>query len=492
MVLPEEYKEHMKELLGGEYESFISIYDDDRERSYGLRKNLLKYNSDDFDKIIGLKLEKVSWASEGYYYDPAERPGKNALHEAGAYYIQEPSAMCAVPLLDPKPGEFVCDPCAAPGGKSTQIAGRMGRLGLLVSNEIIKNRADILSSNIERMGVSNCVVTNEDPKTMAAMFSCFFDKVLVDAPCSGEGMFRKEENAVSEWSIDNVHMCAERQRMILDCASKMVRPGGSIVYSTCTFEPEEDEQAAADFIKSHPDWKIVSDSVRIWPHHARGEGHFAVRFVKDGVLTERTDIYGDINRDVHGDINGDVQKKNQQDFGRNVNRIYACKKKKEVRGKVPAANRACMILNDVCTKNATDEIRSNHIFTDFGGNIYAVPAGMTDMSGLSVKRPGLQIVMTDDKGKNTRLMPAHALAMYLRPDEAKKSYDMNDIEAVRFLNGESLQADIERLKAGLSGSCSDGWILMTYRGFSTGWGKKTGNIIKNHYPKGLRRDVSKI
>lgn len=527
MILPEEYKEHMKEILGDGYESFISIYDDDRGRAYGLRRNLLKdgirccAESDDLDKEdrntesidryddefiqrSGFSLEKISWADEGYYYDQAERPGKNALHEAGAYYIQEPSAMCAVPLLDIRPGEVICDMCAAPGGKSTQIAGRMGRRGLLVSNEIIKNRAEVLSSNIERMGVGNCVVTNEDPKDMASLFPCFFDKILVDAPCSGEGMFRKEENAINEWSMDNVHMCAERQRMILDCAAQMVRPGGMIVYSTCTFEPEEDEQTASYFIREHSDFKImpadpqkgedradIDGAVRIWPHHARGEGHFAVRFVKDGVLTEREDLFSAGVTDTIADRTGKRSKGKRNDAGAGTS----------------AKDNAHLILDDVCTKEAENEIISCHGFTDFGGSIYAVPKGMTSMSGLSVKRPGLQIVMSDDKGKKIRLMPAHALAMYLRPDEAQRSYEMDDAESVRFLGGESLPADMKRLDINdgsgirsfgeiygdgseITGSESDGWILMTYRGYSAGWGKKTGSIIKNHYPKGLRRDVS--
>lgn len=481
MELPSEYKDHMRELLGDEeYASFISSYDDDTEREYGLRMNQLKSGDDDSKpQRLGFHLETVPWAHEGYYYDSDERPGKSVYHEAGAYYIQEPSAMSAVPVMDIKPGEVVCDLCAAPGGKSSQIAGMLGRTGLLVSNEIIKSRADILSRNIERMGAGRCVVTNEDPLAMAAMFPSFFDKILVDAPCSGEGMFRKEENAVSEWSLENVHMCAKRQHMILDCASQMVRPGGMIVYSTCTFEPEEDEMAACYFVSAHPEFRIdkvectegedharsewgtgdkdVSGAIRIWPHHTRGEGHFAVRFIKNGVLPKRSEesaacTKSDINRT-------------------NIFKAYTD------------------ILSGVCTAEASSVIMNGSCPYDFGGQLYAVPLSMRDMKGISVRRPGLQIAALDDKGKTQRFEPAHALAMYLRSDESKKSYDMDLHEAERYLRGESLTVSPEKFKTE-DGEPSDGWVLMVYDGYSAGWGKKTGHVIKNHYPKGLRRDVS--
>ena len=479
MELPSEYKEHMNEILGDkEYESFISVYDDDHEREYGLRMNKLK-SSESCDGT-GFHLTAIPWALDGYYYLPDERPGKSVFHEAGAYYIQEPSAMSAVPLLKIEPGEIICDLCAAPGGKSTQIASALGRTGLLVSNEIIKNRADILSRNIERMGIGNCIVTNEDPSDMAALFPCFFDKILVDAPCSGEGMFRKEDNAVVEWSLDNVHMCAKRQRMILDFASQMVRPGGVIVYSTCTFEPEEDEMTACDFVSEHPEFRIdpvscsegeeparsewgsgnenVSGAIRIWPHHAHGEGHFAVRFVKDGIMPDRID-------ESAGCINGDFMKKNR-------------------------SSAVCMdIISSVCTSKASSEIMKGKRPYDFGGQIYAVPVSMRDMKGLSVRRPGLQIASLDDKGKTSRFEPAHALAMHLRADESKRVYDMDINEAEKYLRGESISVSAERLMTD-EGESSDGWVLMMYGGYSTGWGKKTGHVIKNHYPKGLRRDVS--
>ena len=255
--LPKAFKEDMKKLLGEEYENFIKSYEN--ERTYGLRVNPIKCEREKFEKICekineysladladggknasGLH-EMIPWAAGGYYYEENLQPGKNILHEAGAYYIQEPSAMLPAALLDAKPGDIVLDLCAAPGGKTTQIAGAMDGRGVLVSNEIVKGRAGILSGNVERMGIRNCMVINENPQTLSGIFEEYFDRIMVDAPCSGEGMFRKNENAVSEWSKENVLMCAGRQREILECAAQMLKKGGTLVYSTCTFSKEENE-----------------------------------------------------------------------------------------------------------------------------------------------------------------------------------------------------------------------------------------------------------
>ena len=481
MELPEEFRQHMRTLLGDEeFDSFISVFDDDREREYGLRRNPLKADRDRFEAAVPFRLETAGWADEGYYYDPDERPGKSPFHEAGAYYIQEPSAMAVVPLLDPMPGETVCDLCAAPGGKSTQIAGRMGRSGLLVSNEIISGRAEILSQNIERMGIGNCVVTNETPQKMSLLFPAFFDRILVDAPCSGEGMFRKDDTAVREWSMENVAMCAQRQLMILDCAAQMLKPGGRLVYSTCTFEPAEDEMTAAAFLKGHPGWttgeavcvcgeehgrsewglapEYIPGTVRIWPHHSRGEGHFAAVFEKPGELTVSIPaVANDRNRGRSGADAGSTE----------------C---------------AVKMLKAVCGKEAAETVIKEHNFIFFGKNIYAVPSLMKTIKDVQVKRPGLQMAVQNDKGNSSFYMPAHALAMYLKPEEALRSYQMDETETVKFMRGESIRADAGRLEIS-PGADADGWVLMAFCGFSAGWGKKTGAVIKNHYPKGLRREL---
>ena len=241
-MIPEKFKERMKLLLGGEYEEFLEALG--QERYQALRVNPMKMDREEFLQKAPFSLSPVPWEENGFYYKKEEtqsQPGKHPWHEAGVYYIQEPSAMSAVPFLEARPGERILDLCAAPGGKSTQIAAAMRGEGLLVCNEIHPARAAILSENIERMGVRNALVLNETPDRLAERFPGFFDRILADAPCSGEGMFRKNEAAGEEWSPENVRMCAERQREILEYAYQMLRPGGRLCYSTCTFAPAEDE-----------------------------------------------------------------------------------------------------------------------------------------------------------------------------------------------------------------------------------------------------------
>ena len=290
MNLPIEFEKKMKAFLGNEWEEFLYSYDNNRFQA--LRFNTLKVgkNKSVEEEISGImdKLcipmdKKVTWANDAYYYDEKKRPGKHPYHEMGLYYIQEPSAMSAAALLAPKPGMRVLDLCAAPGGKSTQLATYLGDSGLLVSNEINTQRSRILSQNIERMGIKNAVVTNEDSFALAAHFPNFFHAIQVDAPCSGEGMFRKLPEAVNEWSPQNVEICAARQKEILDNAAVMLKPGGVIVYSTCTFSREENEDVIEYFLNEHPDFTVVKME-RFWPHKQDGEGHFVAKLVRRGEL----------------------------------------------------------------------------------------------------------------------------------------------------------------------------------------------------------------
>ena len=232
-MLPVEFLNRMEKMLGDDYRAFLESYDNEKYSS--LRYNPLKGHKEEFLKNYTFDLSPVSWEENGFYYDHEDKPGKHPYHEAGVYYIQEPSAMAPVHFLNPMPGDVVLDLCAAPGGKSTQIGARMQGKGILVSNEIHPQRAKILSENMERMGIANGIVLNESPDRLAKSFPDFFDKILVDAPCSGEGMFRKNEDAMEEWSLENVRLCAKRQDEILDCAANMLKAGGRIVFSTCTF-----------------------------------------------------------------------------------------------------------------------------------------------------------------------------------------------------------------------------------------------------------------
>src|SRR5690625_4006263 len=300
--LPKEFVQKMQNLLQDEFADFINSYQ--YEQSYGLRVNTLKIKTGDFLNINPFRLERIPWVTNGFYYDPHDRLGKHPFHDAGLYYIQEPSAMAVVEIMQPKPGEKVLDLAAAPGGKATQIAQHMKQQGLLVANEIHPKRARVLSQNVERLGIKNCVVTNETPTKLAKRFPAFFDRILVDAPCSGEGMFRKNEEAIQEWSLDNVRQCAVRQHDILDDAKEMLAAGGQLVYSTCTFAPEENEQMINDFVKNNPEFTIeavevyekfsagrsewvnepvddIKNTIRIWPHRVKGEGHYVAELRKN-------------------------------------------------------------------------------------------------------------------------------------------------------------------------------------------------------------------
>lgn len=254
-MLPQDFAERMKDMLKEDYDAFLKSYEN--EKYQALRVNPLKAKDAAVEEKAPFSLTKVPWAAHGFYYDSADQPGKHPYHEAGVYYIQEPSAMAPAEYLEAKPGERILDLCAAPGGKSTQIGAALNGEGLLISNEIHPARAKILSENIERMGIRNAIVTNETPEHLSEIFVEYFDRILVDAPCSGEGMFRKNEDAMTEWSKENVTLCAERQDGILSHAASMLRPGGRLVYSTCTFAPEENEGSISRFLEKHPEFSIV-------------------------------------------------------------------------------------------------------------------------------------------------------------------------------------------------------------------------------------------
>ncbi|MBR5125508.1 MAG: RsmB/NOP family class I SAM-dependent RNA methyltransferase [Oscillospiraceae bacterium] len=429
-MFPEAFLTRIKQQLGEEYDDFLTSLE--RPRAVALRFNPLKGDAPSLPFVR----DPIPWEPMGYYYDPQSRPGLHIYHEAGVYYLQEASAMAPVFLLDPQPGEKVCDLCAAPGGKTTQIAGRMAGKGFLLCNEINPKRAKILSRNIERMAVPNALVTNEHPATLAQRFPAFFDRVLVDAPCSGEGMFRKEEAAVTDWSQETVEMCARRQAEILHSAAQMVRPGGRLVYSTCTFAPEEDEMAVAAFLESHPEFSAETIDApwftpapdgghRLWPHKLLGEGHYAAVMRKSG--GEETDIAAST---------GEKLPKEWTSFA------------KELGIRLPEG------------KAIT-----------FGQTLYWAPAEMPDIRRLKVMRPGLELGTV----KKDRFEPAHALALWLTDCANTQSHDPDSEEMRAYLHGDVIPSNTR------------GWCLVLAGGYSIGWGKGDGTVLKNHYPKGLRR-----
>ena len=429
-MLPELFLKRMEMQLGPEYPEYLASLE--RPRAVALRFNPKKGKAPELPFVTA----PVPWEPLGCYYEPAARPGLHPYHDAGVYYLQEASAMAPAILLDSKPGERVLDLCAAPGGKTTQIAGKMGGQGLLVCNEIHPKRAKILSQNVERMAISNALVLNEAPATLAQRFPGFFDRILVDAPCSGEGMFRKEAAAVADWTEELVDMCARRQGEILDAAAKMLRPGGRLVYSTCTFAPREDEEAVAAFLERHPDfapekvdapWFTPGEngSFRLWPHKLLGEGHFAA-------VLRRMDGNGEDGNPASGvSLPGGWLR-----FAR------------EQGIQLPAGK----------------AVR-------FGDTLFWAPEEMPDISRLRVLRPGLELGTL----KKDRLEPAHALALWLRPREGDTRLAPDSPELAGYLRGETIPGSRR------------GFQLVCAGEYTLGWAKGDGQILKNHYPKGLRR-----
>ncbi len=441
-MLPKEFIERQRRLLGDEFEDFLSAYD--RPRSTGLRLNPRK-RTEPLPQFCGAP---IPWAQNGYYLLPNVRPGLHPYHDAGVYYLQEPSAMAPAALLDAQPGERVLDLCAAPGGKSTQLAAAMQGRGLLVCNEIQPKRARILSSNIERLGVTNALVLNEHPAALAARFPAYFDRIMVDAPCSGEGMFRKEEAALADWSLETVKMCAARQFEILCSAAQMLRSGGRLVYSTCTFAPEENEGVVSRFLKTHPDFSVVkvdapwfspgrpdwidapanglAATFRLWQHRLHGEGQFAAVLERDG---------------------GSAREAAQ-----------------ERRTPLPA------VISEFFDRLALP-LRGETV--SFGDTVWLVPQELPELKGLHVLRVGLEL---GDVRKG-RFLPAHALALALPRCSASVSYPADSREIAAYLRGETL-----------SDSHTD-WTLICVDGYPLGWAKGSGGVLKNHYPKGLRRTL---
>ena len=336
--------------------------------------------------------KKVSWADEAYYFDENVRPGKHPYHEMGLYYIQEPSAMSAAALLAPKPGMRVLDLCAAPGGKSTQLATYLGDSGLLVSNEINTQRSRILSQNIERMGIKNAIVTNEDSFVLASHFPGFFNAIQVDAPCSGEGMFRKLPEAIEQWSMENVAICAARQKEILDNAAVMLKPGGTIVYSTCTFSKEENEDVIEYFLERHPDFTL-EEMERFWPHKVDGEGHFVAKLVRRGCVD--TDLKADRKT-----------KKNKNSKNR----------KNETKPALTKENMKLLseFLDETISEDMAAWIKNSRLVM-FGEQLYRLPDMEVDIKGLKVQRAGLHI----GEFKKQRFEPSHSLALALKLNDAK-------------------------------------------------------------------------
>jgi NOL1/NOP2/sun family putative RNA methylase len=462
---PPAFEERMKTLLQDEYAAFAKSYE--HPSWQGLRINPLKIEPSRFLEMQPFSLKPIPWCPTGFYYPEGERPGKHPYHAAGLYYLQEPSAMSVAEAAEAQPGETVLDLCAAPGGKTTQLAAALNGQGLLIANEIHPVRVKALSENVERLGIRNAIVTNETPERLADRFPQFFDRIVVDAPCSGEGMFRKLPEALDDWSVEKVTECHLMQLDILEAAALMLKPGGTLVYSTCTFAPLENEQSIVRFLEDHPEFELaplphpeyfspgvpewadpikpeLAKTVRLWPHRLAGEGHFIAR------LRKRADA-------------------------ERVDRMSPRKEKKAKAG-VAGRKEALGAWRSFAAENVPaihEQLQDESAFTLFGEQLYHVPAPSLDLGGLKVVRAGLHLGTV----KKNRFEPSHALALAAAADDAVRRADFaaDDPDLQRYLRGESLPHD-----------GSGGWTLVTVDGFSLGWGKQADGQLKNHYPKGLR------
>ena len=436
--MPTEYFEaRERALLGQRYETLYAAPSDSAAR--GVTVSALRTTPGTFAAKADMALEPSPFCKAAFVVrEETFKPGRHPYHHAGVFYSQEPSAASAAPLLGVKPGMRVLDLCAAPGGKSSQLAAALQGQGLLVSNEYVAARADILKSNLERMGVPNAVILNEAPARIAEALPEFFDRVLVDAPCSGEGMFRKEAVAVTQHSEALVKQCAELGAQILDCAAAVLAPGGQLVYSTCTFAPQEDEEAVAAFLARHPEFEAEPVNApwfqesrpgmyRLWPHKLLGEGHFAAVLRK--MDCEET----------------------------------APAWESEKPQKLPDAFLRFAKELDIALPDGQA--------VAFGDTLYWMPRQMMPLQKLRVLRPGLELGTL----KKDRFEPAHALALWLRHCKNEISLSPESKELAAYLHGEAIP-------------CAErGWCLVKAGAYSLGWGKGDGNQLKNHYPKGLRK-----
>ncbi len=454
--VPPRFLERMAGFLGDEFQAFAAVLNE--APMSGLRVNTLKLAAGEFAEKAPFPLgEKVPWAPGAFVLPPSElSPGLHPYHQAGLYYLQDPSAMAPAGLLDPQPGERVLDLAAAPGGKTTQLAALMQGRGLLVANEIKDKRVGHLAMNVERWGAGNIAITNETPERLADHFGAFFDRVLVDAPCSGEGMFRKDMGARFDWSPEMVAGCAIRQKNILRVAGKLVRAGGSLLYSTCTFAPEENEAVIAHFLDDFPDFHVdelpalpgsmpgrpdwlaegsrrpgLEKALRLFPHRIVGEGHFICRLKREGeprLLFETAELLPGMDR---------LQAGLWEAFAAKVLEVH-----------FPA-----------------DRLRVR------GDRLYFTPERMPDFGHLRVVHPGVWL----GNFKTGRFEPAHPLALFLRHGDARQSLDLpsgsRDLSA--YLRGETLASAGEA-----------GWTLITVDGWPLGWGKRVQGVVKNHFPRG--------
>lgn len=467
MKLPVEFTDRMRRILGEEYGAFEKSYEETRK--YGLRVNTKKISPEEFERIAPFHLTKIPWIPNGYYYSEEDAPARHPFYYAGLYYLQEPSAMTPASVLEVQPGERVLDLCAAPGGKATALGAKLQGKGLLVANDISASRAKALLKNIEVFGIPNSFVTNAIPARLAQQFPEFFDKVLVDAPCSGEGMFRKDEDTVRAWYPEKPAECAKVQRDIVLRAADMLREGGTMLYSTCTFAPEENEEVIRFLLQERPEMKLHSipyqdgflpglngmdACVRLWPHKLGGEGHFLALLTKAGGASD------------------EVTEDAENGFCRTRALPLRESAGKSVRPDKTQQNVLRAFLQDVAWEMdwARMEVRS--------GQVYLAPDQLPNVAGISFLRSGLYL----GELKKDRFEPSQSLAMALRMQDYAAALDLSceDERILRYLKGETIEIASGETARG------NGWQLVCVNGYPLGWGKLVNGMLKNKYHPGWR------
>ncbi|MDO4632308.1 MAG: RsmF rRNA methyltransferase first C-terminal domain-containing protein [Eubacteriales bacterium] len=451
--LPEEYLSSMQELLGEEYPDYLNSFD--QESAQGLRVNVGKTEVKEFLGRFSETLTPVPWTANGFYTKPEAEITKHPYYYAGLYYVQEPSAMLPAARLKVCEGDRVLDLCAAPGGKATELGSHIGKDGILIANDISHSRAMGLLKNLELFGVGRAFVCSETPQKLADKFPLFFDKVLIDAPCSGEGMFRKDASMVKTYQTRRPGDYAPLQSEILEYAVQMLRPGGQLLYSTCTFSELENEAVIEQMLQMHPEMHLLpmekaegfadgrrglTEAARLFPHRIRGEGHFAVLLQKDENVTAE-----------------------------------ALKKVKPT-GSEKLSKEAKALWEEFDQKYLKHRWE-NVTFVQKEERIYAVPSEIGIPKGLRFLRTGLYLGDVQKK----RFEPSQALAMYLNQEEAKNtvSFSPDDARTWRYLKGETIELTDEETP-------DKGWCLVCVDGFPLGWAKNINGTLRNKYYPGWR------
>ena len=511
--LPEEFEIKMKKLLGAGYEEFLASYD--RPRNFGLRVNVDKISPEEFEKIAPFHLTKIPWTENGYYYEEQDMPARHPFYYAGMYYLQEPSAMTPASRLVSQPGDKVLDLCAAPGGKATELGARLHGKGVLVANDISASRAKALLKNIEVFGIRNSFVVNEVPAKLAENFPEFFDKILVDAPCSGEGMFRKDPAVAKVWDGNKPFECAKQQKEIITRAAQMLAPGGDMLYSTCTFSPEENEQVIQFLLDSRDDMEIretqpyegfapgrpevayegwdgectdpvrrkmgtpdLKKCVRIWPHKMAGEGHFLALLHKKAP--------GETARAQENDRNGHPNRETTVDEHKNP--VQGAISDIKCIGK-PETKALTEFFADVSMEMNWKQVEVRK------GQVYLVPEALGTRKGLVFLRNGLYL----GEIRKDRFEPSQSFAMALKKEEytAVVDLDYSDVRVEKYLRGETLEVDdivehnlqeAEKMSdtKSMKKRLEKGWQLVCVNGYPLGWGKLVNGILKNKYHAGWR------